>query len=82
MGERFERGDMQEQVFVNHKTGKAIVVLSDGSQIKARLRKRPILCGRQCKGCPHGLYVYAVWRQGSKMREQYMGKIDQEDIKR
>jgi hypothetical protein len=27
-----------------------------------------------CKGCPHGPYWYAYWRDGNKVRSRYIGK--------
>ena len=45
----------------------------DGRQ--ARYRERRIPCGKNCAGCPHGPYVYLVWRDASgKLRERYLGK--------
>lgn len=41
----------------------------------ARYRERRIPCGKHCSGCPHGPYIYLVWRdEEGNLRERYVGK--------
>jgi hypothetical protein len=39
------------------------------------LKIRYIKCGKDCKKCPHGAYVYLQWREGDKIKSQYLGKF-------
>jgi hypothetical protein len=36
--------------------------------------REKVTCGKNCKGCPHGPYWYAYWREGGKTRSKYIGK--------
>lgn len=39
------------------------------------LKLRKIRCGKpECKKCPHGVYVYAQWKEKGKVKEKYLGK--------
>lgn len=33
--------------------------------------KKKIPCGKDCKGCPHGPYMYRVKREGGKLKWDY-----------
>lgn len=33
-----------------------------------------VKCGKNCRGCPHGPYLYARWREGKRLRSKYLGK--------
>lgn len=38
-------------------------------------RVRMVKCARpECKKCPHGPYIYAVYRVGKKVKTKYIGK--------
>ena len=37
-------------------------------------RQEKISCGKNCRGCPHGPYWYAYWREDGKTRSKYIGK--------
>ncbi len=39
----------------------------------AHYRIRRVYCGKKCKACPHASYKYLVWREGGRIREQYVG---------
>lgn len=41
---------------------------------KLSIRLEKVGCGRKCKGCPHGPYLYAYWKQDGKVRSKYIGK--------
>jgi len=43
---------------------------------KETLRSEWVKCGKKCKGCPHGPYWYAYWREDGKLRKRYVGKGD------
>lgn len=41
------------------------------------VRSRFVKCGKNCSSCPHGPYLYEVWREdGGRVRERYVGKGD------
>jgi hypothetical protein len=42
---------------------------------KATVRIESVMCGKKCKGCPHGPYMYVYWKQGGKTRKKYIGKV-------
>ena len=42
---------------------------------KASVRIESVMCGKKCKGCPHGPYMYVYWKQGGKTRKKYIGKV-------
>ena len=39
---------------------------------------KPVYCGKKCKGCPHHIYKYVVWREAGKTRWKYIGKVEKE----
>lgn len=40
-------------------------------------RSEYVKCGKAgCRKCPHGPYWYAYWREGSRTRKRYIGKVD------
>lgn len=43
----------------------------------ARYRYRAVYCGKRCRGCPHKIYVYRVWRVDGVAREKYIGRADE-----
>ena len=43
------------------------------------LRHEYVQCGKAgCTRCPHGPYWYAYWREGSRLRSGYIGKVSPE----
>jgi len=47
----------------------------DPVQPARRYRQQMVKCGKKgCTRCPHGPYWYAYWREGGKVRTQYIGK--------
>lgn len=54
------------------KKGRQVFEQKQEDKITYQLEKRP--CGKACKGCPHGPYWYAYWRQNGRLRSQYIGK--------
>ena len=71
-------------------TGESIKVMSDekgenytiedssGLIHRGTVVIKPVYCGKKCKGCPHKLYKYVVWRQDNKTRWKYIGKVEKE----
>jgi hypothetical protein len=46
-----------------------------GRRGKVTFRQERVRCGREgCRGCPHGPYWYAYWREGGRLRSRYIGK--------
>lgn len=39
-----------------------------------------VLCGKGCKGCPHGPYWYCYWKEDGKTKSKYIGKTLKELI--
>jgi len=52
--------------------GNEILAVKKSGSMTYRLEK--VSCGKNCKGCPHGPYWYAYWREGGKTRSKYIGK--------
>ena len=47
----------------------------DPSDPSVSYRQQQVRCGKAgCTRCPHGPYLYAYWREGSKVRSRYIGK--------
>jgi len=45
--------------------------------VRSSIRKRWVRCGKKgCTQCPHGPYLYRVWRESGKTREEYLGRED------
>lgn len=43
---------------------------------------QPIYCQKPtCKRCPHGPYLYARWREGTRVRAIYIGSIVPPELK-
>jgi len=38
------------------------------------IRVEFVNCGKKCKKCPHGPYLYVYWKQDGKTRSRYIGK--------
>jgi hypothetical protein len=52
--------------------GREILEVKNEGSVTYRLER--VSCGKNCKGCPHGPYWYAYWREGGKTRSKYVGK--------
>lgn len=37
---------------------------------------KKVPCGKDCDGCPHGPYKYAVKREGDSLNWEYLGKAE------
>ena len=60
-------------------TGSIYTVIDSTGQIhRGTVVKKPVYCGKHCKGCPHGFYKYVAWRQDGKTRWKYIGKAEKE----
>jgi hypothetical protein len=45
-----------------------------GKTYTARIRIKEVRCGKpNCTKCPHKIYAYAVFRNGKRVREKYLG---------
>lgn len=47
--------------------------------MKFTYRYEWVKCGKNCKGCPHGPYVYAYWREAGRLRKKYCGRATARD---
>ncbi len=63
------------QVFVDDEAQSVLIQKENGMQLKGHIRLRKINCGKKCSGCPHHIYKYAVWREGKKIKEKYLGVV-------
>jgi hypothetical protein len=79
-GERMKKQkvpkEIPAQVFIDPETDAVLVKTADNRTIKGRIRIRPVMCGKKCKGCPHKIYKYAVWRDGKRLKEKYIGVVN------
>jgi hypothetical protein len=73
--------DLVEQLIFERRKPPGPVELPKGNEILAvknhgsmTYRLEKVSCGKNCKGCPHGPYWYAYWREGGKTRSKYIGK--------
>ena len=56
----------------------SLSVFSERKTKKTKIRKGSIIsklvpCGKQCNGCPHGPYLYRVYRKDGKTIWEYLG---------
>ncbi len=54
------------------------VIDSSGQIHRGTVVIKPVYCGKRCKGCPHHIYKYVVWREAGKTRWKYIGKVKKE----
>jgi len=38
--------------------------------------EKRVPCGKDCGGCPHGPYRYLAYREGSKVKTEYLGSSE------
>lgn len=70
--EPLELGEDEELPIPNRKNRVETVQTIRTSKVTYQLEK--IKCGKACKGCPHGPYWYAYWKEAGKTRTKYIGK--------
>ena len=59
-----ELADGDEEIVDQEETAKGTVV------------EKLISCGKEsCSSCPHGPYQYRQWRDGDKVRSEYLGPV-------
>jgi len=66
-------------LYANLYTKVAFVLYPDDTRYKARVRVRSVLCGKTCKRCPHGPYIYIQWREKGKLKEKYFRAVSKEE---
>ncbi len=68
------------QVTVQSDAEKKIYTVIDSSGLihRGTVVIKPVYCGKKCKGCPHHIYKYVVWRENKKTRWKYIGKVEKE----
>jgi len=59
------------------KAGREVVEVRRKGGRTYRLEK--VYCGKGCRGCPHGPYWYAYWKEGGRTRSAYMSKTLKKD---
>jgi hypothetical protein len=55
----------------------SIVSTKKGAKVQVRrgaIVSKLIPCGKKCNGCPHGPYLYRVYRKHGKLVWDYLGK--------
>ena len=62
------------QIGPSGKQGSKREVIDERRSEAMTFRLERVSCGKNCKGCPHGPYWYAYWREGGKTRSKYIGK--------
>ena len=73
-GLRESRNTIQEM----KKSDTVLFTDKDGYIRKGSVRFREIYCNKPgCTKCPHKIYAYARYRDGEKVKEKYLGIIDQ-----
>ncbi|TRZ66913.1 MAG: hypothetical protein D4Q77_03965 [Methanothrix sp.] len=51
-----------------------VVVLEENRLGPVTYRQERVYCGKSCKGCPHGPYWYAYWKEDGRTHTRYIGK--------
>jgi len=70
--EHYIRTLLAQQIPLVKKPGHEVIDQKLEAGISYQLEK--ILCGKNCKGCPHGPYWYAYFRKSGKVVSRYIGK--------
>jgi len=64
----------KEKQFKNLEGKKAYLLTKEGKQITGTVRIKAVRCGKPtCTKCPHKVYAYLRYREGSHVREKYLG---------
>ncbi|MHC1593864.1 MAG: DUF6788 family protein [Methanotrichaceae archaeon] len=51
-----------------------VEVLEENILGSVTYRQERVYCGKGCKGCPHGPYWYAYWKEDGRTHTRYIGK--------
>lgn len=64
----------KEKQLKNLEGRKTTLMLKDGTSRTGTVRIKAVRCGKQgCTKCPHKVYAYLRYREGSHVREKYLG---------
>jgi len=60
-------------------------IISERKHSKVQIRRGTIVsklipCGKHCNGCPHGPYLYKVYRKHGKVFWQYLGSAKKSQL--
>lgn len=73
------RGTNEKVTVTSDAEGKIYTVIESSGQIhRGTVVIKPVYCGKKCKGCPHHIYKYVVWREAGKTQWKYIGKVKKE----
>jgi len=64
-----------EERMIEADEGEEIVEVQEQSSGPTTVIKK-VPCGKNCNGCPHGPYEYAVQRSGDDLIWEYVGPVD------
>ena len=51
-----------------------VEILEENRLGSVTYRQERVYCGKECKGCPHGPYWYAYWKEDGRTHTRYIGK--------
>jgi hypothetical protein len=51
-----------------------VEILEENRLGSVTYRQERVYCGKECKGCPHGPYWYAYWKEDGRTHTKYIGK--------
>jgi len=69
-----ERQEVEEEDIEADEGEEIVEVQSQSAGPTTVIKKVP--CGKECNGCPHGPYEYAVQRSGDGLEWEYIGPVD------
>lgn len=64
--------------YTQEHNGKRVIIQDrkSGFIYGATIRIKPVRCNKpNCHKCPHHIYAYAQFRDGSRVREKYLGVV-------
>lgn len=64
--------ELEGEIEVEKKEGRTVIETRKAPGLTIQLEE--VMCGKDCRGCPHGPYYYGYFRQGGKLRSVYIGK--------
>ena len=64
--------ELESEIEVEQKAGRTVIESHRAPGLTIQYEE--ILCGKNCRGCPHGPYYYGYFRQGGRLRSVYIGK--------
>ena len=62
-----------EESYATAKTAEIVETKKVG---KITYQWEKIRCGKNCKGCPHGPYLYAYWKESGKTKSKYIKQAE------